>query len=153
MHRRRERDTNIRAIHKGRYHLTLQVAPIKLYRFRGLMISVATYFERSEITPQSLRDSYFQKEPKIISNRGKANLRGRSIKSTELSAIVASLEKEVARRSRDGGLIYQSAFRLRHTSSVRRPYTFSSGRRRNCFGPDPLGFMLGRSDSVSFINY
>ena len=53
MHRRRERDTNIRAIHKGRYHLTLQVAPIKLYRFRGLMISVATYFERSETTPQS----------------------------------------------------------------------------------------------------
>ena len=31
---------------------------------------------------------------------------------------MASLEKEVARLSRDGGLIYQSAFRLRHTSSV-----------------------------------
>jgi len=53
----------------------------------------------------------------------------------------------------NGFIFRQCACCLRHTSSVRRPYTFSSGRRRNCFGSDPLGFMLGRSDSVSFINY
>ena len=39
------------SVRRGRR--TLQVAPIKLYRFRGRMISAATYFERSETTPQS----------------------------------------------------------------------------------------------------
>ena len=43
---------------------------------------------------------------------------GHPHKIAELAAIVASLENEVARRSSDGGLIYQTANCLRHTSSV-----------------------------------
>ena len=82
--------------------------PLRLNCGCFVIYSAGFWLKHLPNNPQSLRDSSFQKEPKIISNRGKANLRGRSIKNTELSAIVASLEKEVARHSRDGGLIYQT---------------------------------------------